>query len=259
MFTIHRRPAAILFAVAVCLLSFGTGGSGQDKAADDTSAVKPAERQDLGAKQMHAAFQSRAKKGNVDVLFLGDGITQGWIEAGGKVWTTRFGAWNAANFGLDGDRTQHVLWRIKDGKELDGIDPKVIVLLVGTSNLVSNSADDVAAGVKAIVTELRGQKPKAKILLLGIFPRKGGKEEADLKTPNVAAADELNPKPKQVNAKLAKLDDGQAVTFLDIGDKFLDASGGLSKAVMSDYVHLTEQGYTIWADAISKPVEELLK
>jgi lysophospholipase L1-like esterase len=204
----------------------------------------------------HEQFLKRAAQGDVEVLFLGDSITQGWEGAGKDAWAKHFEPLKAANFGIGGDRTQHVLWRITTGKELEGINPKVCVLMIGTNNAGSNSADEIAAGVEAIVQELRKQKPDMKVLVLGVFPRANPRE---LKTPGRAAPGELHSKLPDVNKHIAKLDDGKMVKYLDIGTKFLDAEGGLSKDVMPDYLHLSRKGYDLWAEAIKEPVNELLK
>jgi lysophospholipase L1-like esterase len=216
------------------------------------------ERPDANSKKLHASFVERAKKGDVDVLFVGDSITQGWNGNGKKVWEEKFAKWKPANFGIGGDRTQHVLWRITEGKELEGISPKAIVLMIGTNNTGSNTAEEIAAGVTKIVEEFRKQKPNAKILLLAVFPR-SGKPAKDLKDPMVASAEELNPKIKQINVLIAKLDDGKNVKFLDINSKFLNDKGGLAKTIMPDFLHLSPEGYKIWAEAIVGPVENMLK
>ncbi len=259
MTTFARRPAAVLLAAGLLLVAFRADGTAQDKdkaKPKDNDAAKPAHRlEQANWKKRHEAFVDRSKKGHVDVLFVGDSITQGWEGAGKKVWTEKFAKWNAANLGIGGDRTQHVLWRITEGKELDGIDPKVVVMMIGTNNFGSNSPEQIADGVKAILAEFHKQKPKAKVLLLGVFPR-SGKKPAD---PMVVAKDELNTKTPAVNALLAKFDDGKSVKYLDIGEKFLDDKGGLPKATMPDFLHLSEKGYTIWADAIAKTVEEMVK
>lgn len=257
MFGLSRRPAAALFAAAVLLMSFRADGAAQDKdkaKPKENDAVKPVPREGNWMKR-HESFVERSKKGNVDVLFVGDSITQGWEGNGKKVWAEKFGKWNAANFGIGGDRTQHVLWRVTEGKELDGIDPKVIVMMIGTNNFGSNSPEQIADGVKAILAEFHKQKPKAKVLLLGVFPR-SGKKPMD---PMVAAKDELHAKTPAVNTLLAKFDDGKTVKYFDIGEKFLDDKGGLPKATMPDFLHLSEKGYAIWAEAISKTVEEMVK
>lgn len=260
MFGLSRRPAAIALAAALLLVAFRADSPAQDKAKTaENDAAKPAHRLDqAGWKKRHEAFVERSKKGHVDVLFVGDSITQGWEGSGKKVWAERFANWNAANLGIGGDRTQHVLWRITEGKELEGINPKVIVMMIGTNNFGGNSPAQIAEGVKAILDEFHKQKPNAKVLLLGVFPR-SGKGAKDLKDPMVASKDELHPKTAAVNALLAKFDDGKTVKYLDIGEKFLDDKGGLPKSTMPDFLHLSEKGYTIWADAISKTVEEMLK
>jgi len=243
-----RRPlaAAAVLVAAVALTA----------QQPNSSAITPLERKDAGSKKLHEAFLKRAAEGPTDVLFVGDSITQGWNgKDAKKIWDERFAKWKPANFGIGGDRTQHVLWRITEGKELENVDPKVIVLMIGTNNVGSNSAEEIADGVKAIVGEFRKQKPKAKVLLLGVFPRSGKKP----KDPDVAAADELHPKINAINDIIAKLDDGKQVTYLDIGGKFLNDKGGLAKATMPDYLHLSGAGYKIWADAIEAKVDEMLK
>jgi lysophospholipase L1-like esterase len=213
---------------------------------------------DKGAVGRHEQFLKRAARGDVDLLFLGDSITQGWEGNGKEAWAKHFAPKKAANFGIGGDRTQHVLWRITAGKELEGISPKLAVLMIGTNNAGTNTAEEIAAGVEAIVQELRRQKPDMKVLLLGVFPRSGKSAKA-LKDTNRVAADELHQKIPDVNARIAKLDDGKTVKYLDIGSKFLDAEGGLPKDVMPDYLHLSKKGYEIWAEAIRGPVEEMMK
>jgi lysophospholipase L1-like esterase len=191
---------------------------------------------------LHRRFVERAKQGHVDLLFLGDSITQMWND--NEVWTRYYGPRHAVNFGIGGDRTQHVLWRIQNG-ELEGIEPKVVVLMIGTNNASSASADEIAQGVTAIVEELRHRLAKAKILLLGVFPR-GEK-------PN-----ETREKLASVNAKLAKLDNGSTVKFLDIGKVFVNADGTISGEIMPDYLHLSRKGYRLWAEAMEPTLWSML-
>src|SRR5262249_45983766 len=148
---------------------------------------------------------------------------------------------------IGGDQTQHVLWRITEGKELEGITPKAAVLMIGTNNMRGNSAEEIADGVTAIVKELRKQKPEMQILLLGIFPRSP--------EPNGMYRDKI----KDVNGCITKLDDGKNVHYLDIGPKFLESDGSLSKEIMPDSLHLSPKGYDIWTEAIKGPVEKMLK
>ncbi|MBV9124376.1 MAG: GDSL family lipase [Planctomycetes bacterium] len=193
----------------------------------------------------HEGFVTQAQKGDMDVLFLGDSITDGWRNKGLEVWNKNFEPLKAANFGIGGDRTQHVLWRLQHG-ELTGIHPKVAVLMIGTNNLAANTVDQIAAGIKAIVEELRGKLPETKILLLGIFPRDPNPDSKNRE------------KIKAINKIIAHLDDGRHVRYLDIGPKFLDAEGNLSKSIMPDYLHPDQKGYEIWAEAIREPLKEML-
>jgi lysophospholipase L1-like esterase len=225
--------------------------------AADNPAIKPAPREGNWVNR-HKSFVERASKGNVDVLFVGDSITQGWEGAGKDVWKEKFESWKPMNLGIGGDQTQHVLWRITEGKELEGIDPKVVVMMIGTNNAGRDTAEQIAEGNEYIIKEFRKQRPKAKILLLGVFPR-SGTQPKNLKDPNVATAEELHKKIPAINALLAKLDDGKTVKYLDIGKVFLDDKGGLPKSVMPDFLHLSKDGYERWAKAIKGPVEELIK
>jgi len=202
----------------------------------------------------HDAFLEIAKKGDVDLLFLGDSITDAWGGeghgggAGKEIFEKEFVPMKAANFGIGGDRTQHVLWRLQNG-ELDGITPKVVMLMIGTnnSNGKDNTAEEIAEGIKAIVSEIKKKSPKTKILLLAVFPR-GVKPNAQRE------------KIADVNKIIAKLDDqGKSVKFLDIGSKFLKEDGMLPKEIMPDALHLSKDGYRIWADAVKEPIAELMK
>lgn len=198
----------------------------------------------------HEKFVSIAKEGKAQLVFLGDSITAGW---GGKdnqpIWNKAFGAYTPANFGIGGDRTQHVLWRIQNG-ELEVIKPKAVVIMIGTNNVGSDPAEGIAKGVTAIVETVRAKQPQAKILLLAVFPR------GDKPTGKLGASNE---KLKQVNAIIAKLDDGKNIFFLDIGSKFPQPDGALTKEIMPDFLHLSPAGYQIWADAISPKLAELMK
>jgi lysophospholipase L1-like esterase len=194
----------------------------------------------------HESFVATAKQGKAELLFLGDSITAGW-NGQKAIWEKTFGAYKPANFGIGGDRTQHVLWRIENG-ELEGIKPKAAVIMIGTNNSRDDSAEGIAKGVTKIVETIRAKTPATKILLLAVFPR-GEKAEGNMQ----------RDKPKQVNATIAKLDDGKHVFFLDIGSKFLQPDGTLTKEIMPDLLHLSAKGYQIWADAISPKLKELMK
>jgi len=242
----------VLRLAAVVALFCASAAPAQEK---KNSAVVPEHRnkQESWAKR-HEAFVARARKGDVDVLFLGDSITQGWEGAGKKVWAENFDPLKAANFGIGGDRTEHVLWRITEGKELEGIHPRAVVMMIGTNNMASNTAAEIAEGVTAIVKELRRQRPDAKMLLLGIFPRNARQKEDANGPPTEAIRDKIS----YTNEKIAKLADGKIVRYLDIGGTFLTENGELSKDIMPDYLHLSEKGYQIWADAIKDALKNML-
>jgi lysophospholipase L1-like esterase len=242
---IRARRLLPFAALVVCLASLPVALAQDQK--PQHSAVKPTERKDKGAVERHSAFVERAKKGDVQVLFLGDSITQGWEgKQGLDAWKRIAALYKIANFGIGGDRTQHVLWRITEGKELEGIEPQAIVLMIGTNNMGDNSAEEIADGITAIVKELNRQRPKAKVLLFGVFPR------------SAKATDAVRDKVKQCNKRIAKLDDGKQVRYVDIGDKFLDKDGNLPKDIMPDYLHLSQKGYEIWAEAVEDGLSKML-
>ena len=203
---------------------------------------------------LHESFVTRAKQGHLDLLFLGDSITAGWLwDTGGlNVWNKYYAPRHAADFGIGYDRTQNVLWRIEHG-ELKHIKPKVVVLLIGTNNAGNedngkprNTTPEIVEGVTTIVKELRVRLPKSKVLLFGLFPR-GDKN------------DPVREQVKEINSQLARLDDGKMVRFLDIGSKFLEPDGTLSRDIMPDLLHPSEQGYQIWADSMKDTLAGMMK
>ena len=204
----------------------------------------PASRQsDPVCAAKHARYVEETK-GNPDLIFLGDSITELWSGNGKDAWAKHYGSMKAAQFGVSADRVQNVLWRVKNG-EID--QPKVVVLLVGTNNIWDNPGTQIAAGISAIIQEIQQRSPQTKFLLLGVFPRgeKPGTSERD----NVA----------RMNAEIAKLDDRKTVFYLDIGGKFLEPDGTLSKDMMGDFLHPTAKGYEIWAEAIQDQLDSLMK
>lgn len=201
-----------------------------------------------GATNRQSLVLQRAKEapGDYDIEFIGDSIMQGWEGRGKNVWQEYYGGRKVINFGVGGDRTQHVLWRFENG-QLDGIKAKVAVVMIGTnnSNKDDNSEADILAGVTAIVNQIRTRQPETKILLLGIFPR--GKTFSTQRG-----------KILQVNEALAKLDDGQHIFYLDFGSQLIESDGSISKSIMPDYLHPNEAGYKIWAAATEPKLKELL-
>ena len=211
------------------------------------TAIMPSLSQGFMAK--HQANLAVAKQGDANVLFMGDSITDFWRNpdgnyAGKGVADKYFGQWKLANFGIAGDTTQGVLYRLQDG-EGKGFSPKAIMLMIGTNNTGRNSAAEIAEGIGAIVLELQRDFPDAKILLLGVFPR--GR-----------ATDPVRTTIADINKIIAKLHDGTRVQYLDIGKGFLDADGNIPADVMSDGLHPTAKGYEIWAKAVIQPLSTLM-
>jgi lysophospholipase L1-like esterase len=194
----------------------------------------------------HDANVTEAKSGGVDILFLGDSITDGWRwgNGGSKIWAENFAPRHAVNFGIGYDRIQNVLWRIENG-ELNGLDPKVVVLLIGTNNTGSDTTPEIIEGISNLVRQIQFHLPRTKIILFGIFPR-GGKD------------DPVRKQVKDVNAGISHLA-ADNVEFLDIGDKFLAPDGTLPRAMFPDLLHPNTDGYQIWANAINPALDKFLK
>ena len=213
-----------------------------------------------GTEKRHASFNEISKKGEAQLVFLGDSITHGWESKGKPVWDKYWAPLNAANFGIGGDRTEHVLWRLEHGN-FDGLKPKEIVIMIGTNNtghqgraqkennneVYQCTAQQTADGVKAIIAKLQAKCPGAKILLLAIFPR-GATPEDSFRKQN-----------EETNKIIKTYADDKTVFFMDVGSKFLTADGTLTKEIMPDLLHPNEKGYEIWAEAVQGKVKELLK
>ncbi|MBI4327829.1 MAG: hypothetical protein HY674_21575 [Chloroflexi bacterium] len=212
------------------------------------SAIEPVPRSDQGWKDRQESLNKRAAEAGekAQVIFIGDSITHGWEGGGREVWTRYYAQRNAVNLGIGGDRTQHVLWRLDHGN-LNGLKPKAAVVMIGTnnSNGEDNSPDQIVEGVAAIVKKLREKLPEAKVLLLAIFPR----------SENFSAQ---RGKLAMINQVLHKLADGQNVFWVDFGHEFLNLDGTIPHELMPDYLHLSPQGYEIWAEAIEDKLSSIL-
>ena len=196
----------------------------------------------------HLGFVETASKGNIDLLFHGDSITDWWVQgdANKAMFDKYFGDIKTANFAIAGDTTQGVLWGLKNG-EGQGFQPKAVMLMIGTNNSGTFSAPEIAEGVGAVVLEMRKDFPDAKILLLAIFPRS---------TPGDPVRDKI----AEVNKIISKLDDQRHVFYMDIGARFLDEKGYfLPDAFRADNLHPQAKGYDIWGAAVKDKLAELMK
>lgn len=203
--------------------------------------------------QKHAEFLKRGEEGPVGVLFLGDSITAQWNNVP-EIWDSAWGQYNPANFGIGGDKTQHVIWRIQQGA-LHRISPKVVVLMIGTNNTGGDKAEEIAEANRKIVSMIREELPETKVLLLAIFPRgprmqrNGEPEPSNIRMEKIQA----------INTDLAKLDNGDSIRFLDIGPHFLTAEKTIPKTIMPDQLHLSPAGYQIWVESMSPLLAEMMK
>jgi len=247
--TFIAATIASLAAAPICLAQQSTPG----KAAD-----QPAPRSDQNSQIAHAQLLEKARKGGIDVYFLGDSITRRWGTSDEQYkdflanWRQNFFGWNAADFGWGGDTTQNILWRLTNG-ELDNVHPKIIVVMAGTNNvskLTPQGKDDphvaeITRGIKAILDVCRQKAPEATIVLMGITPRNDNME--------------LMLIIYQINANIARFADGKQIRFVNINDKLADANGKLYEGMANaDGLHLDVKGYQVWADALKPIFTELL-
>lgn len=227
---------AVLLGLASATLTFADQRTPE-------SAVTPVE------KSRHKAFLKEIKDGHgdFDFVLIGDSITDGWPSRGKNTYAC-FAPWKPLDLGVSGETTEEVLWRLQNG-ELDGIHPKVVMIMIGTNNL-GRYADEkpewVAAGIKRIIEAVRAKHPKAKVLLLAIFPRSATTE------------DPIRRRVEETNKLLPSLADGKNVHFMDIGNRFLDMQGNLPTEVMPDLLHPNAEGYRIWLEAVKPKLEELM-
>jgi lysophospholipase L1-like esterase len=205
-------------------------------------------RDDWWLVRHEAKLQEIATHGDeIDLVFIGDSITHFMDDRAPGLVERTFPGMPHLNLGYSADRTENVLWRLQNG-EIDGISPKVVVLMIGTNNTGHrrDPAAETLGGIRLIVETLQRQLPESKVLLLSIFPR------------GASAGDPLRQLNEQINAELPRLADGQTVFYQNINDAFLDAEGRLPKDVMPDLLHPNRKGYELWLAAIQPKVQQLL-
>lgn len=249
MKTVTKTKSAYCFAFAL----FALGGAqlmAQDPESKPTGPRKPADAVTpaMVKQNRHEGIMKNKSKGEIGLLFLGDSITDRFQTFGKDIWA-KYAPYKPADFGVGGDRTENVLWRITNG-ELDGLKPKVTVVLIGTNNIgqcPDEKPEWAAAGVKKVVETVHAKMPGTKVLLLGVFPR-GEK-------PN----DPLRLKVAEINKLISKFDDGVKTRYLDISKSLLQPDGTLSREVMKDRLHPTEHGYEIWYDAMKPLLDEMMR
>jgi len=221
-----------------------------------SAADQPVFRTDANSLVAHSQLLAKAKQGGIDVYFEGDSITRRWGATDYPEllanWNRNFHGWNAADFGWGADETQNILWRLENG-ELDGVNPRVVVLLAGTNNVgnvsIQGDADaraaDITRGLQAIVQIVRAKAPSAVIIVTAIFPRND----------NLA----LLPIIDRINRNLSGLADGRTIRYLNINSQLAGSDGMLFEGMMNpDKLHPTAKAYQIWADALKPLLTETL-
>ena len=254
------RPGAVTILLPVLLAASAGGQTKAPEHAKPPRADRPSPRADRNSELAHQDLVAKARSGGTDVYFLGDSITRRWGTSDEKYrplfenWKRNFFGWNASNFGWGGDRTENILWRVRNG-ELKGVHPRVIVLMAGTNNVGSGApagkaeiearGSEVAKGVAAIVSVCRKEAPAAVIILMAVTPR------AD----NVLVMPIID----RINEQIARLADGRRVRFLNLKGSLTDSEGRLlTEMTDPDRLHLTVAAYQVWADALKPVLTELL-
>jgi len=195
----------------------------------------------------HDRIDARLKQGPSEILFIGDSITYNWASnsRGKPVWDQHYAKMNVVNMGISGDKTENILWRLRNGS-LDQVTPKVAVVLAGTNNIHRDSPEQIAQGVEAIVNEILTSCPSCRVLLMGVFPR--GYQ------PNAPERSKII----EVNRRISQMADNPRVRFLDIGAQLLDENGVLTRELSPDALHPLAKGYEIWAHAMNPILREML-
>ena len=210
---------------------------------DTSSATIPVPKDVKGWQARHDSINAKAKQGGIDLVYIGDSIVQQIESKGKEVWDHYYAPRHALNLGLSGDRTQHVLWRIDHGN-LDGVHPKLTIIMIGQNNGGHNTAQEITEGVTAVVQRVRDKCPESKILLLAIFKRR------PQMVPERAVFDEAND-------KISKLADGKIIFFQDVNSCFVKPDGSIPAELMPDFEHPSLLGHKVWAEAIEPTVANL--
>jgi lysophospholipase L1-like esterase len=237
---IFRVVLALLLLAVAALMRAGFGSSIDVDLATPAPWEPPAIAEG-GARRFRATHRRllhRMVRQRAEIIFIGDSLTAGWLTAGYAVWRSAFAGRRASNLGIPGDTTQGVLWRLEN-HALDGVNPRAVVLLIGTNNIPQNWApEQIARGIVACVEAIRSKQPATNILLLGVLPR--GSDRGD---PSREAAE-------AINAILAETAFGPDVSYLDPSPLFVQIDGQLAEDLYEDGLHLSRAGYAALAQAI---------
>ncbi len=238
----HKNPHPITrmlnLVLAMMALAFGPAAFAEN------TAIVPVARTNASWIQRHESMNRQARQGHIDLIYVGDSIVEHFNKQGKEVWEHYYAGRNALNLGISGDRTEHVLWRLDHGN-IDGIAPKLAIVMIGQNNGGHNTAEEIAEGVKAVVQRLRAKLPDTKILLLAIFQRR------EKPTPERAVL-------AKANEIVSKLADGKMVFYMNINHIFVRPDGTIPRSLMYDFEHPTPLGHRVWAEAIEPKVAELM-
>ena len=218
--------------------------SGAAFAQSTNTAVIPVPMTKLGWMERHESMNAKVRQGKIDLIYIGDSIVQRYEGVGKPVWDHYYAPRNALNLGISGDRTQHVIWRLDHGN-IDGLNPKLAIVMIGQNNGGHNTAPEIAEGVTDVVKKIRNKLPNTKLLLLGIFQRR------EKPTPERAVLAEAN----QIISKLAD----SSISYMDINSVYVRPDGTIQSSLMPDFEHPSELGFKRWAQAIETKVAEMMR
>jgi len=233
---IYKKSLILSFFNILLILFALTSCNHEDDDGTEISTIVAMQNQAQWWQDRHQEILN-TDKSDIEILFIGDSITQRWEEDGLSIWQQNFLEGKAFNMGFNGDKTQNLLWRLENG-ELDNINPKVTFLLIGTNNSEDNNAIDIAEGILKNVEIITAKLPETKLIILKIFPR-GDKDSKYRRVTHDAS---------EIVAKTIL---NTTTLYLDINDHFVDSEDNIPAELMMDKLHLTDEGYEIWANAIS--------
>lgn len=237
------RPFFIYLILAVGLASCGAGPVAPYVFPPADTPPHIAYSRGFEWEAFHHMLANTPGKDKIELVFFGDSITARWENG---ILQAHWSKHHPAAFGIGGDRTQQLLWRIQQG-ELKGMKPKALVLLIGTNNLEADSPEAIATGIRQVITELKRALPGTRIIVMGILPR------------GQSANDPYRARIDQVNAIISRYDDGRRVRYIDPGSSLLMPDGSISRAIMPDYLHLSPLGYEMLAMKLDPVLNPILK
>lgn len=237
----------LLFGLGACSRGPVSTHPIQEREIPRHGATTPVERK--GAKwwvKRNRELNALGREGTASLVLYGDSLMEGWEHMGRHALAQSFGTYETVVMGMGGDGTPHALWRAKNGN-FKNLRPRVVVIMIGTNDLESQSEQEIVDGITAVAQAVNAITPDSKILLLGLFPR--GEDRAH----------HLRAPIQRVNEGMQKLADDETIYYRDFGALLLDEDGTARREIQPDHLHLSREGYRVWAAALAPVVAELME